>query len=492
MSRPRNHRSRSEKREAIRQKRLVQLARQQKRITQPLKRATGPRFQRQQKPKAIPPMPSAERSEELNRQRILHPKHPSSGDRPFISDFVDGRQAIAYVRRSPVRHAIDQILRNHPGPETPLRTEVLLAVMYLAAGLGSFTRSAIASVLAGLDARIAIEWGLLDPDKGHQPLSYKTVHKHALILEQLLRTGATLENGTVIDLQWSTYEFLLPSVPKHLRRRVKEIAIDGTAIETYARVFDFTPQKQIKAGRIPKSSIIGPDNKPIRSLDFEATTGYRTKSSRHEAGPYNGYMLHTVHRHPHYQPLRETSPRQSRRPAPNTSSLSKSPQPTPTPDQSDTTSSNKQHGTYPNSLLSKPTPDTHEKQPIHPAPTNIRIRTDNETRQNRHRNHPHRRRRQTQHRPPRTLRHLLPYLASRRLLHPTTTPERRQATRLVHQTGQMAVLGHTTPTRRCQKVHLPPMCRTCHDHRPHPATPNGPTPSSPPSQHQTPNTAATA
>ena len=149
-------------------------------------------------------------------------------------------------------------------------------------------------MLAGLDARIAIEWGLLDPDKGHQPLSYKTVHKHALILEQLLRTGATLENGTVIDLQWFTYEFLLPSVPKHLRRRVKEIAIDGTAIETYARVFDFTPQKQIKAGRIPKSSIIGPDNKPIRSLDFEATTGYRTKSSRHEAGPYNGYMLHTV------------------------------------------------------------------------------------------------------------------------------------------------------------------------------------------------------
>ena len=102
-------------------------------------------------------------------------------------------------------------------------------------------------MLAGLDAAISIEWGLLDPDTGNSFVSYNLVWRQARRIEGFLTEGAVTPGGVDIDLQWMVDRFLAPSVAKWSARAATEIAIDATDYETWARTTDYTPQAEVDA-----------------------------------------------------------------------------------------------------------------------------------------------------------------------------------------------------------------------------------------------------
>ena len=261
-------------------------------------------------------LPDAGRLRELNSQRRLPKDHPSADkyDNPSRADILSdpGEEGIrrrgpiftspALVRRldqfvgtTGVARDIDEVLRDHPGSQPVLSTRMLFTVMLLASrAKGSYKRTVLCEILAGLDAAVAIEWGLLDPDTGHSLVSYKMVWRQVKRLEDFLAKGATTPGGVHMDLQWMVDRFLAASVPKCARRNTTDIALDATDYETRARTIDFTPQSEADAGRAPPGTILKANGKIQHTKDREAGTGYRSATSKHEAGNYNGYSDHLV------------------------------------------------------------------------------------------------------------------------------------------------------------------------------------------------------
>ncbi len=85
---------------------------------------------------------------------------------------------------------------------------------------------------------------------------------------------------------------LPPSVPKRVARKVAEIAVDATDYQTWARTTDFSSQSEVNAGRIPSETILKPNGKIQHTKDDEAGTGWRSATSKHPAGSFNGYSAH--------------------------------------------------------------------------------------------------------------------------------------------------------------------------------------------------------
>ena len=252
---------------------------------------------------------------ELNAQRRLPRDHPSADDHetgrsgahiwgdiaeegvrrrgPILTTDADAVRMYQYVGATGVCKRIDEVLRAHPGEQPVLSTQMVLTAMLLAAQHhGSYKRTVLCEVVSGLDAAVAVKWGLLDPDSCHSLLSYNMVWRQALRIERFLRDGAETADGTRIDLQWMVDRFLPPSVPKWAVRHVAEIALDGTDYQTWARTTDFTRQSEIDAGRIPPETIFKLNGKIRRTEDDEDGTGHRSATSKHPAGAFNGYFAH--------------------------------------------------------------------------------------------------------------------------------------------------------------------------------------------------------
>ena len=157
---------------------------------------------------------------------------------------------------------------------------------------GKYTRTAFCEVLAGLDAVIAIEWGLLDPDTGNSFVSYNLVWRQARRIEAFLTEGAVTPGGIDIDLQWMVDRFLAPSVAKWSARAATEIAIDATDYETWARTTDYTRQAEVDAGRIPPGTVLKSNGKIQRTDDVDAGQGFRSETSKRPAGHFNGFFGH--------------------------------------------------------------------------------------------------------------------------------------------------------------------------------------------------------
>ena len=171
---------------------------------------------------------------------------------PIITTAALARRMYQYVGITGVCKRIHEVLRAHPGSQPVLSTQTILMVMLLAIKLrGRYKRTLFCEVFSGLDAAIAIEWGLLDPDTGDSLVSYGLPWRQAQRIERFLAKGATTPSGVHIDLQWMVNRFLAPSVPKWATRHVTEIALDATDYETWARTIDYTPQSEIDAGRLP-------------------------------------------------------------------------------------------------------------------------------------------------------------------------------------------------------------------------------------------------
>ena len=212
---------------------------------------------------------------------------------PIITTPAQARRICQYVGLSGVCRQIDQVLRAHPGSQPVLTTRMILTVMLLTVKMtGKYTRTAFCEVLAGLDAAISIEWGLLDPDTGNSFVSYNLVWRQARRIEAFLTKGAVTPGGVDIDLQWMVDRFLAPSVAKWSARAATEIAIDATDYETWARTTDYTPQAEVDAGRIPPGTVLKPNGKIQRTDDVDAGQGFRSETSKRPAGHFNGYFAH--------------------------------------------------------------------------------------------------------------------------------------------------------------------------------------------------------
>ena len=212
---------------------------------------------------------------------------------PIITTAAQARRMYAYVARTGVVRHIDKVLRDHPGEQPVLTTQMLLAAMLLATKLqGRYMRTVHCAVLAGLDAAVAIEWGLLDPDTGRSLLSYNMVWRQSKRLESLLEDGADTPDGTHIDLQWMVDRFLAPSIPKWVARKVIEISIDATDYPTWARTTDFTRQDEIRAGRIPDDTVLKPNGNVQHTKDKAAGIGRRSPKQSQQSEYFNGYWLH--------------------------------------------------------------------------------------------------------------------------------------------------------------------------------------------------------
>ena len=238
-------------------------------------------------------LPDPARLYELNCERKL-PKDHSSADQyddtdsagvniwgdtdeegvrrrePIITTPAQARRMFQYVGLSGVCRHIDQVLRAHPGSQPVLTTRMVLTVMLLTVKMtGKYTRTAFCEVLAGLDAAISIEWGLLDPDTGNSLVSYNLVWRQARRIEAFLTKGAVTPGGVDIDLQWMVDRFLAPSVAKWSARAATEIAIDATDYETWARTTDYTPKPKSTPGvfrQQPPSSPTGRYNAQTTSM----------------------------------------------------------------------------------------------------------------------------------------------------------------------------------------------------------------------------------
>ena len=212
-------------------------------------------------------LPDPARLYELNCQRKLPKDHPSydpdddtgrrhdTGEKgtdrrePIITTPAQARRMYQYVGVTGVCRRIDEVLRAHRGEQPVLTTHMLLTVMLLAVKReGRYMRSVSTEVAAGLDAAVAIEWGLLDPDTGESGLSYNLVERQTKRLETFVEGGAVTPSGTRIDLQWMVDRFLAPSIPKWIAPSITEIAVDATDYETNARTIDYTPQAEVDAG----------------------------------------------------------------------------------------------------------------------------------------------------------------------------------------------------------------------------------------------------
>ncbi len=260
-------------------------------------------------------IPEPARLYELNAQRRLPRDHPSADDHetgrsgdhiwgdtaeegirrrgPILTAAFSARRMYQYVGNTGVCKRIDEVLRAHPGEQPVLSTRMILTVMLLAARhQGSYKRTTLCEVVSGLDAAVAVEWGLLDPDSGDSLVSYNLVWRQAHRIERFLRDGAETADGTRIDLQWMVDRFLGPSIPKWVASKVSEIALDGTDYQTWARTTDFTRQSEIDAGRIPPETIFKLNGKIQHTKDVEDGSGRRSATSKHPAGGFNGYFAH--------------------------------------------------------------------------------------------------------------------------------------------------------------------------------------------------------
>lgn len=229
------------------------------------------------------------------------------------------------VRRSGVVPYLNERLHTHVGSKCRFDAEALLTGMLLTAYIANGAmRTEVTRTIATMDARQRFELNFYDPNDGHQPPSYRTVHKQMKRLEDALRAGWVASDGTRCDEAWFTAAILRGTIPKRRLAQATAIAIDGTAVEAWARTRYFGGKKETDtSGKTPlyvdsharyqRASSddptlqeprprktrngeaigdFGPDGRRIVSLDSEARAGWKTATGSEKGKYYVGYEAH--------------------------------------------------------------------------------------------------------------------------------------------------------------------------------------------------------
>lgn len=243
-------------------------------------------------------------------------------DEPLLTTLAIANVVRAVLTRSGVAAIIERELRSHRGQKSDISVElVLLAIILAAWKRGSYRRTDVCAVIAGLDPRIAFEYGVCTRDAWTPP-RYKALCARIQRIEELLGQGFyDKQAGVFCDLQWLADRLTWASVPAEAANAIKACVIDSTAYGTWAISHDYTPEKEaaksrrmpedeLRAHRAailedpdlpepelerrdppphPKIGLHGSDGRLIRSWDFDARPGWRTATNKDVAEKFLGY-----------------------------------------------------------------------------------------------------------------------------------------------------------------------------------------------------------
>lgn len=284
----------------------------------------------------------------LNEQRRLPSDHSSLGLRkrknrpkrprmrfPTYTSADQAWRFLSVIHRSEAATAVCEWFRSHPGPKSRCSGEVLLLALCLAAETtGRALRSDVCKVINGLHSTIQHHLGVCD-GTSFEPVSQSVVNRQmqrlerapfAKIMRELSkecddeaeqeeeeaadgtddREDEPKASGVDKGLLWLVESLLLAAVPRKTRRKLKAVAVDGTAFPTFARVRDFRVQKDVdravraalmRGESVPDDIMLGADGKLKRCPhDPEARASHRGASlaTDHKAGQFTGYMVTSV------------------------------------------------------------------------------------------------------------------------------------------------------------------------------------------------------
>ena len=143
----------------------------------------------------------------------------------------------------------------HPGRRSQVTAEVMLLVVLLCAQvLRSFRLTDLSRVLAGLDADVAREVGLVGPDGEIVVPSYNSLWRQMTRLIEALREGWTVveregqpdERRVRYDMEWLIAAMVKASIPRRERRNIRHLVVDGTGIRSWG---DMAVGRHKEAGR---------------------------------------------------------------------------------------------------------------------------------------------------------------------------------------------------------------------------------------------------
>ena len=269
-------------------------------------------------------------------QRELPDDHPDAGDEPRLSSEQLGRRMIRVVERSGTLQHLEPKWRKRLGRKRKVGVRALLVAIELTAHrCGSYRRSDVCAVLAGLHPAIAAELGLVDDHGLPIIVKYKTVARSLRVLEWRLRLG-WYSDDVRCDLEWITHAMVSASVPRRIRRTVKVVAVDSTPIEAwsapriYTKQADFNKPAKRELRRITKiaedpdakhrrdivddpdldepdierralaaaasklGAKVGPDGRLVRGKDPDMRVGWATATRKRKAHFFVGYELTVV------------------------------------------------------------------------------------------------------------------------------------------------------------------------------------------------------
>ena len=114
---------------------------------------------------------------------------------------------------------------------------ILLAVLVCTQVHKSFRRTDILRTLIGLHEDVARRVGLIDSDGILFVPSYKAFAYQVLRLEAVLCEGWTAQTGWLApvrcDLRWFVQTLIKASIPRKMRRMIRHVAVDGTAVQSW-------------------------------------------------------------------------------------------------------------------------------------------------------------------------------------------------------------------------------------------------------------------
>ena len=181
------------------------------------------------------------------QRRELPEDHPVDGAEPQPSDEQLGRRMIRVVERSGALEHLQRRWHKRRGRKRKITVKALLVAVELTAHLcGSYRRSDVCAVLAGLHPATAAELGLVDSRGRPIIVKYKTVARSLRLLEWWLRLG-WYSDDVRCDLGWITHAMVAASVPRRVRRTTTAVAVDSTPVPGWAVPRVYTRQADLNA-----------------------------------------------------------------------------------------------------------------------------------------------------------------------------------------------------------------------------------------------------
>ena len=278
--------------------------------------------------------------EAYEAQQVLPSDYPSFGEEPLTSPKSVGMRMLTFLRGcDEIKYLQERLngevspdhkrrmLRKRSGQTSAVTVEmILLAVLVCTQVHKSFRRTDIVRTLIGLHEDVARKVGLIDSDGILFVPSYKAFAYQMLRLEAVLCEGWTAQTGWLApvrcDLRWFVQTLIKASIPREMRRMIRHVAVDGTAVQSWGtwrrgvtqRDIDTEPvavaqKMSVEENRddIPEPDLeelwdehrvsereipFGPDGRPRYGHDFDATIGYKSGNDDSDAGLFMGFDLH--------------------------------------------------------------------------------------------------------------------------------------------------------------------------------------------------------